>query len=248
MNNQSDEYKEFEKEFKDLMKDVYSDLVGYKDVEIVELKAGSIIVDHLVIVEVEYKEDMTMEEEYKNILQQVTVTVNTVKESFQNCTDVGSSFCFDSQYGNVTEVEIPNTDFCDRKLGDDIKDFYTQIVTPEGLACISHCDTLSTKYVDCNGGQCVIQTTGPQCFCPRTDLYMYTGSRCMGKILKSGLYGGIGAAIGVLVIIVATVGFLLCRKKKTTNRDTEKDNVNQYEYIEHEFNRDNGRNNPAMRI
>ncbi|XP_056425716.1 mucin-3B-like [Hyla sarda] len=241
MNNQSDEYKEFEKEFKVLMKDTYADLDGYKDVEIVELKSGSIIVDHLVIVEVEYKEDMTIEKEYENILQQVTVTVNTVKESFQNCTEDGSGFCFDPDYGDVTEIEIPNTDYCDKTIDPDFRDFFTQIVTAEGLTCLSHCDTLSMKYVNCSGGRCVIQKKeGPQCFCPRTDLYMYTGSRCTGKILKAGLYGGIGAAIGVLVIIVATVGFLLFKSKKTTNWDTDNDNNKWYEDSEEEWDVNHG--------
>ncbi|XP_056426186.1 mucin-17-like [Hyla sarda] len=71
---------------------------------------------------------------------------------------------------------------------------------------------------------------------------MYRGSRCTGKILKSGLYGGIGAAIGVLAIIVATVAFLLFKSKKKTNWDTysSDDNDLWYEDIEQEWNADRG--------
>ncbi|XP_040198005.1 mucin-17-like [Rana temporaria] len=62
--------------------------------------------------------------------------------------------------------------------------------------------------------------TGPQCFCPALDKYMYTKSDCTGSILKDALYGGVGAAIGVLVIIICTVLFLLYRSK-TSNKDRE---------------------------
>ncbi|XP_069804494.1 mucin-17-like [Dendropsophus ebraccatus] len=223
-NYQSEEYKAFEKDFKSLMNTVYADLEGYIDVEIVELKAGSIIVDHKVIVEVEIKENLNIETEYAQILEKVKQTVETVKENAKDCNG-NDTFCFNTTYGNVTELERPNIDnFCDKRIDGNLRKYFTQMITSEGLTCISHCDTLSPAYETCNSGRCVIQdVTGPQCFCPRTDLYMYTGSRCTGRILKAGLYGGIGAAIAVVAIIIATLGFILCNREKKRKRNNDND-------------------------
>ncbi|XP_075061139.1 mucin-17-like [Mixophyes fleayi] len=48
---------------------------------------------------------------------------------------------------------------------------------------------------------------------------MYTGQNCTGKILKSGVYGGISAAIVILIISIATVVYFLIKANQNEKGD-----------------------------
>ncbi|XP_053319522.1 mucin-3B-like [Spea bombifrons] len=208
----SDGYKQFEEVFKAEMKYVYGDIPGYRDVIINSLRAGSVIVDHDVIVEMEFHSYVSVNEMYEEIFQRV----QTEFEEFigSNCTPGDSPLCISS----VTIAKHPPPtpqELCDDRLPPGIKEFYTPVIRPEGLVCVSDCSQESEKYVNCNVGQCALQPqTGPECFCPNTDIYMYTSPRCRGRVLKAALYGGVGAAAGLLVTAIAIMVIMLYRSKR----------------------------------
>ncbi|XP_041443258.1 uncharacterized protein LOC108711738 isoform X2 [Xenopus laevis] len=65
------EYMEFEKQFRAEVLTVYSKIIGFKDIKIESLRAGSIIVDHNVIVEAENNGNITLTDLYNTIFQEV---------------------------------------------------------------------------------------------------------------------------------------------------------------------------------
>ncbi|XP_075061904.1 mucin-3A-like [Mixophyes fleayi] len=125
--------------------------------------------------------------------------------------------CFDKDIIVIKDLP-PIEGFC--KVAEGFEKYYTELITSEGLICVSSCDPRSPKYQDCNEGRCVIQKDiGPQCFCSSTNEYMYTGPHCTGKIWKSGVYGGISAAIVILIISIATVVYFLIKAYQNEKGD-----------------------------
>eukprot|EP00079_Xenopus_tropicalis_P031365 XP_017945136.1 PREDICTED: mucin-3B-like [Xenopus tropicalis] len=238
-NNSSSAFKKFEEEFKAQMKSIYSNVSNYKDVIIRSLSAGSIVVDYEIILEMEYNSEVNVNESYAEI-------VKIVKEELLsgNCSNE-DSFCF--QTPNITEVEVPAArELCMASIEPGYRDFYTAKLTPKGVFCISHCEEESEKYYTCNSGDCKLEKTGPECFCPKTDIYLYTTSRCKGRILKAGLYGGVGAGMAVLAIIILTVGILLCKSKQPRKRDPfSKDQEGKWYEDDDEWGVSQGFNKPG---
>ncbi|XP_040202631.1 mucin-12-like [Rana temporaria] len=108
------------------------------------------------------------------------------------------------------------TELCMETIPEGFKEFYSPYFsTDEALTCISDCEDSSEKYKSCNKGTCQIRKqTGRACLCPDTEIYLYMYSDCKGPILKSGVYGGVGAAIAVLSLALITVTYLLFRRGK----------------------------------
>ncbi|XP_068128239.1 mucin-3A-like [Hyperolius riggenbachi] len=219
---------------------VYSGVPGYKGVKIISIRNGSIVVDHEVIVEVNITAEVNVPLEYEKIFEKVQDELNKTKA--QLCTE-NSTDCIDF---STEKGEEPNLeDFCLRAFPDGFGKFYDYEIMSDGLTCMSHCDGQSLKYYDCNGGKCDIKkNTGPQCYCSDTDKYIYTSSRCEGKILKSGLYGGIGVSTCVLAVIVAIVSFFLIRKVKSESGDKSSFQLEEDEFETWSINR--GSFNPGI--
>uniref|UniRef100_A0A8C5N0A5 SEA domain-containing protein n=1 Tax=Leptobrachium leishanense TaxID=445787 RepID=A0A8C5N0A5_9ANUR len=190
------------------MKDVYKYLPGYRDVHIKELRSGSVIVDHDVIVEAEYQQDLPITEQYSGILGLVNAALEELKEIECN----GTQFCVSPRIQVNVSIPQSETDRCNERSGPGFQEFYEPFVTDTALICVSSCSHLSSQHLECNNGHCQLyNNTGPTCLCSDTDKYLYTSSECRGRILKSGLYGGVGAAIAILVVIIATIVFFLFR-------------------------------------
>ncbi|XP_073510509.1 mucin-17-like isoform X3 [Phyllobates terribilis] len=218
-------YEDFGKKINDEMNVVNAKISRDEDVIPLSARSGGIIVDHIIILLVEYKAGSNLNVSYEELFERVDGLLNSMAK---NCTtDDTSEFCFTDEI--VTEqIPLPSDlERCLARIPDGFEDFYTTVLTSEGLSCVSHCEPTSKKYFDCNKGKCEIQkTTGPVCFCSDTDTYIYTGPRCTSPILKAGVYGGVGAAIAILVIIVAVVGVFLYRshhKKEIPTLINDKD-------------------------
>ncbi|CAJ0964577.1 unnamed protein product [Ranitomeya imitator] len=94
---------------------------------------------------------------------------------------------------------------------------------------------MSWKYKNCQDGSCqILNNTGPHCLCPRTDLYIYTSPNCNGRMLKFGVYGGIGAAIGVLLIIIVFALVFVTKKENDKKWDlfANDDKINWFDNME----------------
>ncbi|XP_068129519.1 mucin-17-like [Hyperolius riggenbachi] len=218
--NSTEDYKSFEVTFKLEMGRIYSNISGYKDVIIRDIRQGSVLVDHDVIVEMDYKKDEDAVEQYYKACEELENKLDTLAEN--QCTLNGTGgLCINGSSTNITQGPLPlrKEEICMEKVPGDLKEFYTPVVLSGGLFCASHCHTDSPEYLDCHEGTCQLQVkTGPHCLCPKINKYIYMNSDCTGKILKDGLYGGIGAAIAVLVVIIGVITFYCCRYKRSTKR------------------------------
>ncbi|XP_075062620.1 mucin-3A-like [Mixophyes fleayi] len=213
---------------------IYSAIPGYKDVIILSLSKGSVVVDHEVIVEIEYKEEVNVAQNYEKIVQDLKTYLNELKA--QNCTKLYTAE--NAKFKSVTRGSLLNTSnagLCVDGAKDPIvntkplpteeetcitntpvgyENFYTPYMKDGVLTCVSHCNELSPKYLNCYIGSCqILNMTGPRCLCPDTNIYMYMSTQCQGKVLKAGVYGGVGATIALLFIIILTVAYLLYRKQ-----------------------------------
>ncbi|XP_073417761.1 mucin-17-like [Dendrobates tinctorius] len=214
----SNEYKKFDTDFKKDMKVVYKDVPGYQDVQILSISNGSVVVDNNIIIEIVYKSNVSVSQQYKDAIKHVKEALN---KTVCSNPDGPIRNCISDEF-NVTETDSLESEdeLCFRKVPNGFQDFFNSVVDESGLICVSQCDSMSWKYTNCQDGSCqILNNTGPHCLCPRTDLYIYTSPNCNGKILKSGIYGGIGAAIAVLLIIICVAVGFVTRKEKNTRWD-----------------------------
>ncbi|XP_053320127.1 mucin-3B-like isoform X1 [Spea bombifrons] len=191
---------------------------------------AGIIVEHEVIIETQYEEDKNVTVKYEEIFQQIEEKLESVNAT-DNC-DSNASLCFTPGSIKPNKVTPPSEkEMCQRVFGE-LGEYYYPDFSSTGLSCISICDTKLDGYYNCNEGTCQLKQTGPQCYCPDTDKYIYGNSRCQGRILKAGLYGGVGGAIGfifILIIAIVTL-FHLRRKKRDRKADAfSKDEDTWYE-------------------
>ncbi|XP_053318905.1 mucin-3B-like [Spea bombifrons] len=215
----SKEYQIFEIDFKKEMESVYGNIPGYKDVTIKSVRPGSIIVDHDVIVEAEFKENVSLTVQYDEILNNVELQLEQLAQ-VDNCTTGGnSSLCISNP---SVEPKPPKSEAeqCRERFELGFKEFYTPVITADGLICVSDCDPSSRNYVNCSTGTCqILKDEGAQCYCPDTDIYMYMKPQCRGRVLKAGLLGGIGAATAVFFIVIIIVAVFLYRAKQHEKSD-----------------------------
>ncbi|OCT90550.1 mucin-3B isoform X1 [Xenopus laevis] len=205
------EYMEFEKQFRAEVLTVYSKIIGFKDIKIESLRAGSIIVDHNVIVEAENNGNITLTDLYNTIFQEVENALQKLQSN--KCSE--DSFCM-GESNIITRPPPTGEEFCREVIEPGYWEFYSPIFTSNGLFCVSQCSVESPQYLNCNGGDCIMSRRGPKCLCPSTDIYMYIYAQCNGKVHKAVLYGGVGATLAVLLILIVTLGILLCKSRKRT--------------------------------
>ncbi|XP_064408886.1 mucin-3A [Latimeria chalumnae] len=231
------EYKTFSTNFKQQMFKLYKGVDGYKDVDIISLTEGSIIVDYKVILEIkavaagEEKNDR-----YKDAVNNITsimmsTTCTKNETGNENCS---GGFQFDTNSLKVRNVSIEEdltkADLC-KSLGDLIQFYELYIDEKDAVSCISICNSLAKGFVNCTkNGKCELLNSGPSCFCLSTEEYLYTGSHCKIVINKYGLYGGIAAALLVLVIVITTLTVFVIRRKGKQQKewDSKQDLVDKW--------------------
>ncbi|XP_040202630.1 mucin-17-like isoform X2 [Rana temporaria] len=154
----------------------------------VQNATNNIVVIHDVILRILFSKTETVADQYAKNYKEVGKILNTEKcQTGELCVRNISAF-FVSSFDAVVKDD-------------------------EGLSCVSQCDLSSPRYVNCTDGTCQIKKDGAECFCPNTDKYLYTYSRCRGAVLIVAMYGGVGAAIVVLVIVSVILGVFFYRKK-----------------------------------
>ncbi|XP_044138928.1 mucin-3B-like isoform X2 [Bufo gargarizans] len=205
-NTSSEEYKEFIKVYNDMLKSLFDRPNGNITVLVLSTDNGYVKVRNNVTLTLQYINT-------RNVLEQYEENYNDVKAVIENNKCTSRTLCIKS---SSTEAILPLSEHerCGEKISPRFIQFFDPVVSEGSLACMSKCLPSSPNYLNCSSGSCQIKDEeGPQCFCPRTDLYIYINARCEGAILIAALYGGVGAAIGVLVIIGVVLGVFLYRKK-----------------------------------
>ncbi|XP_077117874.1 mucin-17-like isoform X2 [Ranitomeya variabilis] len=199
-NKLSEEYKELEKMFKNAMISVYSEVPGYKDMKILAFGNGSVIVNHSIILEVEYESHDDLIDNYKERLNNV-----------------------ETQLGKLTNYNCSGTQVCRSIVPENFTDYFSPHESQ--AICLSICEEESSNHHECNNGICRISpNAGASCSCVDTHHYIYTYANCGGKMPKSALYGGIGAAIGILIIALLIVGFFQLKQMRKNKGNAIKDN------------------------
>ncbi|OCT59429.1 hypothetical protein XELAEV_18000851mg [Xenopus laevis] len=177
-------------------------------------RPGSIIVEYNLTLEISYQENISVTAQYEDLLQTITKAVEKTDNYSIYCPYEGN-LCFNNSRWLQRASLRSEEDSCRNETPSGFEEFFKASIIGGNLVCLSDCNPQSKKNYDCNVGICQIQNgTGPHCLCPRTDLYIYSSEKCNGQMLKSAVYGGVGAAIAVLGVIIAAVGFLLIRAKK----------------------------------
>ncbi|XP_038394036.1 mucin-3B-like [Canis lupus familiaris] len=83
--NTSKAYKDFSDTFRDQMQKIYQNVQGFKDVEILSLRSGSIVVDYVVLLELPFSLQLESEyEKVKTVLKEELQNLSHKEDSSQN--------------------------------------------------------------------------------------------------------------------------------------------------------------------
>lgn len=181
---------------------------GIKIVAVQNAPNGIIVVIHDVIIRISFNKTQFVTDQYAKNYKEVEKGLST-----ETCQDGGGPLCTKGLRAITPNIPPTERELCVRNISALFVSYFDPVVEDEDLSCVSQCDLASPSNVNCNGGTCQIKKDGAQCFCPNTDKYLYTYSRCRGAVLIVAMYGGVGAAVAVLVITSVILGVFFYRKK-----------------------------------
>ncbi|KAH1164639.1 hypothetical protein KIL84_009509 [Mauremys mutica] len=217
------------------MKVVYSKVLGYKDVEILKLTQGSVVVDHIVILALPVTEELN--KTFEEVAGQLMTQIETAAEN-QDCNSSSSTMCFNASSANVSKGIMPTfngAEYCQKIAPKGYEQFYFPNFTKSGFSCVSNCTKGAPGFINCNYGQCQLTRAGPQCICSEQELYWYPTERCTTRVSKLGV--GLGVAIAVLVIVSAVLGIFLFRAKRVkTHLSLHSDDTDVEKWYENDYN------------
>ncbi|KAB1263749.1 Mucin-3A [Camelus dromedarius] len=211
--NTSQSYKNFSNSFLDQIQRIYQNVQGFKDVKILSLRNGSIVVDYLVRLELPFS--LQLESEYEKVKI-------ALKEELQNVSQDGNScqndqvLCFkpDSiKLNNITRTELSPEAICSRAAAEGYEDFYFPLLVENRLRCVTKCTRGVDGAIDCHQGQCLLERSGPACRCFSTDTHWFLGPRCEVSIPWRALVGGLAGASALMLLLVALSVFLARSRK-----------------------------------
>ncbi|XP_069804654.1 mucin-3A-like [Dendropsophus ebraccatus] len=202
---------DFNATYDELMESVLQGINGRH--EVTETKEGSNNTEatrqNNVFFKIQYNNTREVSDQYEELYQAVVAALNS-----KVCTT--GKLCIKSTITAKATRPPSKHDKCAEVIASQYLQYFDPVVPDRSdiLSCVSVCVPGSPRRLDCNDGNCQIQQEGPQCFCPRTDIYLYTYSGCGGAVAIAALYGGVGASIGLLVILGIVLGIFLYRKKR----------------------------------
>ncbi|KAL7976994.1 hypothetical protein Chor_008943 [Crotalus horridus] len=189
---------EIQAQFKNQMKDIYGAVPGYRGVEILRMRNGSIIVEHKVISQIEMKNN---EEAIQQNLNAVTGAVNH------------------SLAGIHTDGEcVKDSDTCKNISDSKYADYYYPHMMEGTVRCISRCFNDTQDSMNCYNGVCRLSEIGPYCSCNKLDMFWYLDSYCQLPVQKTAL--GLGLALAVLFVVSITLTVFLIRAKRKKSKNS----------------------------
>ncbi|XP_059754704.1 mucin-3A, partial [Balaenoptera ricei] len=208
--NSSKAYRDFTDTFRDQMKKIYQNVQGFKEVVILSLRNGSIVVDYVVQLELPFSPQL--ESEYEKVKVALKEELQNVSQNETGC-QKDQVLCFkpDSiKVNNKTRTELSPEAICRNAAAVGYEDFYFPLVKENKLRCVTKCAAGVDGALDCRQGQCVLQRTGPTCRCFSTDTHWFSGPRCEVAISWKALVGGLAgtAALLLLLLVVALSVFV----------------------------------------
>nr|XP_030727970.1 mucin-3B-like [Globicephala melas] len=199
--NTSKAYRDFTDTFRDQMKKVYQNVEGFKEVVILSLRNGSIVVDYLVQLELPFS--LQLESEYENVKVALKEELQTFSQNSSCGKDQVLCFKPDSiKVNNNTRTELSQEAICRHAAAVGYEDFYFPLVKENKLLCVTKCTAGVDGAIDCRQGQCVLQRSGPYCRCFSTDTHWFLGSRCEVTISWKALVGGLAGTAALLLLLL----------------------------------------------
>ncbi|VFV18695.1 intestinal mucin [Lynx pardinus] len=212
--NTSKAYEDFSDTFWD--QKIYQNVQGFKDVEILSLRNGSIVVPFSLQLESEY-------EKVKTVL----------KEELQNVSHNGGScrtLCFrpDSiKVTNDTRKELTLEAICRRATAKGYEDFFFPSVEENRLCCVTKCTSGVDGAIDCHQGQCLVERISPARRCFSTDTRWFSGhaastaGRGGGRErVGGGREGGKGVPAGAVLLCQRVAPTQVLGRRRMCDEDT----------------------------
>ncbi|XP_033928145.1 mucin-3B-like [Melopsittacus undulatus] len=217
-NKSSPAFQDFEKEFKEQMRDLYKDIEGYHDVVIHELTQGSIVVNYTVLLKV--PASTKANETLKTISDDLISAITSSTTCDENCKEANCSFCFNATFTNVTNYEVEEVEesICDSLSLMNFSSYYSPLLTTTGIICISRCDQRASDPLPCVFGTCKLLQGGPKCMCSEKAAFWYRDDACSSRISKVGVAIGVPVTGLVLAISIFIVFLVRARRQKEMYR------------------------------
>ncbi|XP_013918269.1 PREDICTED: mucin-3B-like [Thamnophis sirtalis] len=221
----SNYYREIQTQFKKQMKDVYGAVPGYKDVEILRMKNGSIIVEHKVISQVLTENNLEL------IQRIIKIIIEAVEHSLKDLHTEGK--CIDPSGPELCFVPLPNSalipsfslnDTCKNVSDTKYADYYYPYIRNGTVRCITRCSSGTPDSMNCFNGVCRLSEIGPHCICNNLDVFWYLDSYCRLPIQKTVL--GLSLALAVFFVLSIILVICLIKAKRKNSRNRRSDGAN----------------------
>nr|XP_023511145.1 mucin-3B [Equus caballus] len=210
--NTSKAYKDFSNTFRSQMQKIYQKVQGFKDVGILSLRNGSIVVDYVVLLELPFSSQL--ETNYETLKMALKGELQNVSQDVDSC-QKNQTLCFKPDsitVNNDTRTEMTPQAICRRAAPEGYEDYYFPLEEENRLRCVTNCTSDVEGAIDCNQGQCFVQKTGPECRCFSTDTHWFLGPRCEVAVQWRALVGGLAGAGALLLVLLLLALSLFCRR------------------------------------
>ncbi|XP_028371692.2 mucin-17 [Phyllostomus discolor] len=223
-NRFSPEFQNFNKLFTEQMDLVYADIREYEGVNITQLIRGSVVVKHDVLLKANFtpEYETVLKSATKKIEQKINNITNDQLMKDNNCTSI---LCFKENSTEVQNISIAHYDpgeECRRKAGKDFAKYFILAYKNQIPVCISPCEPGFNVSMNCNFGKCMVERSGPRCYCLTTDTEWYRGETCEFSTKKSLVYGLLGAAGAVILIVLVIILVFMFRSRREVKRQKSK--------------------------
>uniref|UniRef100_A0A673VE34 SEA domain-containing protein n=1 Tax=Suricata suricatta TaxID=37032 RepID=A0A673VE34_SURSU len=217
-------FQNFNDTFTKEMKTAYDGIPEYQGVNITRLSAGSVVVEHEVILKAKFTP------EYMGALDKVTQQVteiikNVTKQHISTNNICTSTLCYNTTSTKVQNITITQYDpekECQEKVGKEYAEYFFVEYKNQKPNCITRCMPGFNNSMNCHFGKCQLERSGPRCYCLTTDTEWYSGETCEFSTKKSLVFGLVGAAFAVVLIAIAVLVLFMFRSKKEVNKQKAK--------------------------
>ncbi|XP_034272465.1 mucin-17-like [Pantherophis guttatus] len=211
--------REIHAQFKKQMKVVYGGVPGYRDVEILRMRNGSIIVEHKIISQVLIWNN---EEIIPHIMEIITEAVIHALKNIHTegeCIEPsGPELCFVSLPNSILNANYSLNDTCKNISGVKYAEYYYPHITNGTVRCVSRCFSGIQDSINCFNGVCRVSEIGPHCICDNLDMFWYLNNYCQFPIQKIVLGLSLALAVFFVISIILVICLIEAKHKSKAKR------------------------------
>ncbi|XP_025066926.1 mucin-17-like [Alligator sinensis] len=197
-------YQHFQTHFKQQMGLLYKAVPGYQGLRLLELRNGSIVATHEVLVKLDAGA-------YNGTYALAQAKVSAVLWDHACTSDELERLCFQRNATRVTALPLRLAGVCmsPAVAPRQFQPFFEAMWVSRDLMCVSNCSRWHPQHFVCSPhGYCYIHPEGPTCYCEHSDWFWFTGSHCDQGVSKVGV--AVGVALGLLVLLLLLLLLLFC--------------------------------------